>query len=146
MKYVHYGNDKFDINKFKPITNNPLIPSKPLGGFWASRMDSDFSWKNYCAKEDYDINLDKYIVFSIDSQARILTITNTEQLKDLPRLENKKSLYIRHACARLDFEKLAEKYDAIEVFINEHNDLYFELFGWDCDSLLIMNPQIIICS
>lgn len=144
MKYIHYGNNKFDINKFETISNNPIIPTKPLGGFWASRIDSPYSWKDHCIKHEYSINLDKYIIFSIDNKARILTIDNSKQLEDLPQLDSKKEFYKNNLCTKLDFEKLSEKYDAIEVFINELNDLYFQLFGWDCESILIMNPQVII--
>ena len=43
----------------------------------------------------------------------------------------------------LDFEKLSKEYDAIEVNISECRDLYYSLCGWDCDSILIMNSDII---
>ena len=43
----------------------------------------------------------------------------------------------------LDFEKLSKEYDAIEVNISECRDLYYSLYGWDCDSIVIMNPDII---
>ena len=40
----------------------------------------------------------------------------------------------------LDFEKLQERYDAIEVYID---NLYWDLYGWDCDSILILNKEIV---
>ena len=43
----------------------------------------------------------------------------------------------------LDFEKLSKEYDAIEVFISKDEQLYWDLYGWDCDSILIMNSDII---
>jgi len=43
----------------------------------------------------------------------------------------------------LDFEKLAGIYDAIDVSISNDPELHFALYGWDCDSILIMNPDII---
>ncbi len=143
MKYIHYGNDKFDINKFETISNDSIMPTKPSGGFWASRIDSDYSWKDYCIKQGYDIDLDKYVIFSIDNKARILTIDNYKKLEDLPQLDTKKGIYRDNLYTKLDFEKLSEKYDAIEVFISRMDELYFQLFGWDCESILIMNPKII---
>lgn len=44
-----------------------------------------------------------------------------------------------------DFESLASNgVDAIEVFISEDIELYDKLLGWDVDSILIMNPEIIV--
>jgi len=43
----------------------------------------------------------------------------------------------------LDFNKLKEEYDAIEVFISSDSRLYRALYGWDCDSILIMNKDVI---
>ena len=43
----------------------------------------------------------------------------------------------------LDFEKLAEQYDAIKVSISSDYRLYRALTGWDCDSILIMTPDIV---
>ena len=41
-----------------------------------------------------------------------------------------------------NFEKLVKiGIDAIDVTINE---FYYLLYGWDCDTTLIMNPNIII--
>ena len=42
-----------------------------------------------------------------------------------------------------------KKYDAIELHLSDEvtddylESLYFKLYGWDCDSILIMNPDII---
>ena len=47
-------------------------------------------------------------------------------------------------CCFPDFEKLvSDGVDAIEFFISDDNKLYWDLYGWDCDSILIMNPNII---
>ena len=42
------------------------------------------------------------------------------------------------------FEKLAEIYDAVEVSISSDFDLYYKLYGWDCDSIVIMNPDVVV--
>ena len=41
----------------------------------------------------------------------------------------------------LDFEELKKEYDAIEVIISD--GLYYALYGWDCDSILILNKDIV---
>ena len=46
-----------------------------------------------------------------------------------------------------DFESLAlTGVDAIEVFISEDIELYDKLLGWDVNSILIMNPNILVFS
>ena len=46
-----------------------------------------------------------------------------------------------------DFESLAlNRIDAIEVFISDDIELYDKLLGWDVNSILIMNPEIIVLS
>ena len=44
----------------------------------------------------------------------------------------------------VDFEQLiANGIDAIEFNISNDWDLYMALYGWDCDSTLILNPDVI---
>ena len=48
-------------------------------------------------------------------------------------------------------EELAKEYDGIEVLMSEEDNLdlaigeglYWELYGWDCDSLLVFNKDIV---
>ena len=43
-----------------------------------------------------------------------------------------------------DFESLlADKCDAIELFLSDDHELYFKFYGWDCDCILVMNPNVI---
>ena len=43
-----------------------------------------------------------------------------------------------------DFEKmLADGWDAIELHLSECGELYWALYGWDCDCILVMNPDIV---
>ena len=44
-----------------------------------------------------------------------------------------------------DFEKMVEDgVDAIKLNLSKGDyELYYEFYGWDCDSILIMNPDII---
>ena len=141
MKYIHYGHFLFDKDEFIPVTNKPRS-TKPRGGFWASRADTESGWKEYCEKNKYESwGIDRSFEFSLKEDSKILTITSSKQLETLPQL-NKNEL--RRVWTELDFEELAKQYDAIEVLISEDFKLYFELHGWDCDSILIMNPDVIV--
>lgn len=44
-KYIHYGCKVFDKDLFINITNM-LLSTKPYGGFWASRINAAFGWKD----------------------------------------------------------------------------------------------------
>ncbi|MFR3519297.1 MAG: hypothetical protein ACLTT4_12785 [Coprobacillus cateniformis] len=44
----------------------------------------------------------------------------------------------------LDFEELKRQYDAIEVNISNDYGLYWKLYGWDCDSILVMNSDVVV--
>lgn len=41
------------------------------------------------------------------------------------------------------FRKISQKYDAVEINISSDGKLYWDLCGWDCDSILVMNPDVI---
>lgn len=149
-KYIHYGSDHFEPEYFSPIQNEDNW-AKPTGGLWASDVDALFSWKEWCECEDYEYcNLTKSFSFTLREDANVLHIHSIEDLKDLPTLPTNIERYSFKTY--LDFEKLLESgIDAIEVYIQEdrmsgrsfENTLYWKLYGWDCDSILVMNPDII---
>jgi hypothetical protein len=44
----------------------------------------------------------------------------------------------------IDFAYGKDGVDAIKLNLSKGDyELYYELYGWDCDSILIMNPDII---
>ena len=52
MKFIHYGHDKFEKDKFE-LVKNRLDASKPKGGLWASRIDSPNGWKDWCESNEF---------------------------------------------------------------------------------------------
>ena len=44
----------------------------------------------------------------------------------------------------IDFEALAREYDVLECSLSKYPSLYWSLYGWDCDSILVMNPNVIV--
>lgn len=140
-KYIHYGHTSFDKNLFRQITNNNFF-TKPDGGFWASNTKAKYGWKEWCEENDFrDCSKDNNFIFVLTNDAKILKIDLVDQLNVLPKV---KSDFGISNWTMLDFEKLSESYDAIEVSIISDYRLYHELYGWDCDSILIMNPDIIV--
>lgn len=137
--YVHYGSDTF--HRPNPIANRDYYFTKPIGGLWASRKNGKFTWKDWCESEEFRLHtFDSSFEFTLKDHSRILELSSIDQLDNLPKLkEFEKGSWASDCC--LDFEKLSTQYDAIEV--TDIHELYFALYGWDCNSILIMNPDIV---
>ena len=147
MKYIHYGCNHFDINKFLPIVNQDHDWTKPKqGGLWASQVDTEYDWKQWCISEDFHIDrLNTYFTFELTPDARICHLRTCYDLKKLPELQP----IVVSSYYKIDFENAMKTYDAIQLHLSEQpeydykEDLYFKLYGWDCDSILILNPSVI---
>lgn len=139
-EYVHYGHEKFDRKLFLPIENYGLFP-KPRGGLWASRVDAKFGWKDWCERKKFRQCDDaESFKFHLLEDTNVIVINSVDDLKKLPIQKSEfETLFFV-----LDFEKmLSDGVDAIEVNLSSDWDLYMALLGWDCDSILVMNPDIV---
>lgn len=137
--FIHYGSGKFDPDRFNQVKNS-IWNNKPVGGLWASEENARYGWKDWCFGEEFRLNtFDENFKFKLCDNARILTLKTLDDLNDLPTIASiDSSVY-------LDFEALAEKYDAIEYY--EDFDLFGlrgALYGWDCDSIVILNKDAIL--
>ena len=141
VTYIHYGHKEFDINKFMVPKNRQFL-NKPLGGLWASKTDTEFGWKDWCEKEDYSFcDRNQSFMFKISDNANVIYINCVEDVKKLPDQKTDLSL----TCIKtVDFEQLIDDgVDAIEFNISMDWGLYMALYGWDCDSMLVLNPDVI---
>lgn len=154
--YIHYGSESFDIKRFEKITNVESF-TKPDGGFWASPLCAKYGWIDFI-NDNSDMNFVNTILkfkFYVDEKANIFHIFSTNDLYKLPGVMRKSGTYC------IDFEKCVDAgYDAIELHLSEEkiirkeenefnklsftNRLRWKLSSWDCDSILILNPKIII--
>lgn len=141
-KYIHYGHIEFRHDKFNPIVNSSAWSTKPTGGFWASDIKAKYGWKDWCKDEDFRrCDKSNSFTFCLKDDARVLVINSKNDLVNLPKAKNG---YAALGWVALDFEALSRNYDAIEANISKDDDLYFALYGWDCDSILIMNPDVVV--
>lgn len=144
--YIHYGAEAFDLGKFKKVSNCDYF-SKPYGGLWASPIDAKEGWKTWCENENFEPHsgFDKHFCFELAKDAKVYHIRKADDIYELPLLAY--SMAVSTIC--IDFEEASKSWDAIEVHISEDtateytNSVYWLLYGWDCDSILIMNPNII---
>ncbi len=114
---------------------------KHYGRLWASRIDVKYGWKEWCKDSQFrECNINNSFSFKLKKSTRILTINSVEELGKYPK--DKKCIDIgTYYC--LDFEGLKKSYDAIEINISNDKRLYWDLYGWDCDSILILNKNVI---
>jgi len=146
MSYIHYGSTNFNKQLFTPIKNHEFL-SKPKGGLWGSPIEANFGWKEWCEAENFRAcNIENSFKFILKADANILVINSVSDLDPLPKI--KPNFPVNWIC--LDFEKLIEmRTDAVQLNLSNDTSnswsetLYFKLYGWDCDSIIIMNPDII---
>ena len=141
--------------KIEPIKNNS---PKPWGGLWTCRENTPegYSWKDWCEHEEPEW-INKYdTIITLKDDARILVINSKEAYKnnikytllhgininDIPPSFNKEQLMFT-GLLTVDYESLKEKYDMIDFRISEYSELYYDMYGLDCDSCLILNPDCI---
>ena len=115
-----------------------------VGGLWASDINADYGWKEWTENQNFmtdRYNDNNYFKFRLKDNARVLYLKDEKDLKNLPK-NNSELTRMMKMCGTeyLDFEKLKEDYDAIEIEIDK---LYWTLYGWDCDSILVMNKEVI---
>lgn len=142
-EYIHYGSS--ELGHIDPIRNQKF--TKPFGGLWASPINAKFGWKQWCTRENFWIDkLNESFTFTLKDNAKILHIDRCSKLNNLPILN--KELASEGHLYYLDFEEIQKEYDGIELHLSDevyedHWGLYFRLYGWDCDSILIFHQNII---
>lgn len=148
--YIHYGSTSFDPSKGFPVQNRKLR-NKPKGGLWASRVTATQGWRRWCESAELDwIDPDTFFRFRFKPDAQIAYLYTLDDLYALPGGPNDYDDYL------IDFEAcLRSGIDAIELcyFGKEFNEnpsysvledtLYSVLWGWDCDSVVVLNPDAI---
>ena len=129
-------------NEIKPELIKPIKNSwvKPKGGLWASPINSAYGWKEWCEAEEFG-NLSSS--FSFEFEGNVLVIDSLHDMDKLPWFEQ------GTGCYAIDFEKInADGFDAILLTEKGQNETRFtfprSLYGWDCESIVIMNPDRII--
>ena len=165
-KYIHYGHDHFDRNLFKKPTNYGHLFTKPDGGLWASRIGCAYGWKDYCHDSYFQLEMHNSFTFTLSDNANVVYLYDVEDLLDLPFdiekirreypllkntivydrfIEDATKGVIKYKLQKyyIDFEKCIENgVDAIEIC--DITNLYYPLYGWDCESIIILNPDIVI--
>lgn len=151
--YVHYGDKSFIRDKFEPIKNRDFS-NKPDGGLWASFCKAENSWSAWCVENNFvKTNLDQYFYFSLSKTANILRIESLEDCKELilhpvgymheEYLNPNYEVIDYKACIERGIDAIEYKYD-IAKGSEDFEKIDSIMWGWDCDSILILNPDVIV--
>ena len=144
MKYINLGcGNSFDPLKFVEPKNRPKF-CKPWGGLWGSPENSKFGWERWCEMEGFRIerNKESRFKFTLDPDAKIYVINSIPDLLAVPykiRKWEDEDL--------IDFEKMALEYDAIFLTVKGEQETRFSwesgmsLYGWDCESILVLKKE-----
>ena len=139
MRLVHYGASEYSSEKFRPISDIPFM-NKPSGGLWTSPLNSDWGWKDWCKAEDFG-NLSQS--FLVDFEGSLLKIDGYDDMLKLPWIENRGIHFV-------SFQALCAGgfyFDAIHLTVRGEQKTRFtfpkNLYGWDCECVLVINPDSI---
>ena len=149
--YVSYLKGEFDRNKIVIPDNINSFRSKPECAFWGSPENGTYTWKDFCRDEGF-IHYNYCFKFKLKEDSFIYQVQDIDDLKDIPLTDGKYFGKI------IDFNELREQgFDGLELFDscighmflpkNKYKDISdietcFNM--WDCESIAIWNPDIII--
>ena len=143
IKCISYGlGPKLDLTFFKQVKNKPHV-NKPIGGLWASPVGCTYGWIE-AAKEmaigDFETSFEFTItgeILVIDSEEDLEKfIWETENLGPFVEFENPDFEAMKKA--GISAIHLTEKGQHETRLTHPRN-----LYGWDCESVLIMNERCI---
>lgn len=147
LKLTHWGSSWYDPERFMPIQNG-WSDIKPKGGLWTSPTYSLESWERWCIVEDFHTEALQHF-FRLAFVGEVLTIRN---VNDLNKLSWVKQVSIKYEYQRpryiIDFESMASRgVDAIWLtakgqWATRHSHPR-NLYGWDCETVLVMNPACV---
>jgi hypothetical protein len=105
---------------------------------WASPVDAEYGWREWCKAEDFG---DLSHSFTFEFEGNVFVIDDVHDAASMPWIEMIEGTNLK--CP--DFEAMANLgYDAIYLTAKGQTETRFgppSLYGWDCESVLIMNPQ-----
>lgn len=159
-EYIHYGclAENYKTDKFEKIKNIPFS-TKPSGGFWASPRNRRgkrcyLDWETFCKRDNFhpSTKLNFKFLFCLDVNARIARIETPDDFNLLPKIDISNEAPVSPKTEFIDFEEcIRQGIDAIEYNYTEahknedsEDEMDRKMLGWDCDSILILNPEIIL--
>ena len=150
MIFVAYGTDAYNSDLFKPYNNKRTLNfgmNKPIGGLWASPLNSRYGWGKWCDDNDFNVDsLNQHFLFKLSTNAKIYIIDSKE---DIIKISNVSDYF--GISKNMNFQQLIDEgYDGIFVTDNAISNYrmhvakgYGDLNVWDLSSICIFNKDVI---
>ena len=140
LKVIHYGSKLFLASQMLPVSNEGWV--KPKGGLWTSPTHSEWGWKDWCDMEHFrECTIEMSFVLKFKEGTKILVINKHKDLLALPMVKCEWGLDDRYP----DYEAISLFADAIWLTEKgqERTRLTYpiSLYGWDCETILILNKD-----
>lgn len=131
----------------RPVNNtDDCLGAKPKGGLWTSSYSREHGsdWIRWCESEDFRVpgtwhgpSTWRGWLLEPDEFARVLVIDSLRTLRSVLKQYWRLSLFAPIDSPKLDFEKLAQDFDAVSLtekaeWATRHSEP--NLYGWDCES------------
>jgi len=151
--HIILGITELNKENFNEIKNRPCF-NKPFGGLWASPYypNNEYvsAWHEWCSYEQEDWITNDSVIIKIKESSKIYTINNQNDLIKLIDIVGiiEDDLTNKLLYTIPNFEKASKIFDIIYLtqkgqcethFPMRHNKLNYSLYGWDCESILVMN-------
>ena len=152
--FIHYGSESFDPDRFIPVKNERGWVKPEWGGLWACPIESGKQWTEFVSDTTMDKDISKSFTFRLKEDAKVLEISGPKDLNYIPLCSINimgdlsqpmfRGNLVNDFKVNLDFEKIAENYDAIIINAGSDVLLYHMFYGWDVDSILVLNKDVVI--
>jgi len=136
----HYGSTRYDPSAFLPVMDIDWV--KPGGGLWTSPIECYYGWKEWCKQEHFwtDEHLSEF--FDVRFAGNVYVVNSSRDLFDMPGTTTAENWWYP------SFRELMQRgYDAIQLTWAGQCSTRFShprnLYGWDCESVLVMNQSSI---
>lgn len=133
---VHYGASDYNPRLLEPIENGMF---KPEGGLWASPVGSENGWSDWCQSEMPHWCTDEKFTLRLNHDAKVVKIDSVEDLLGLPTTTDK------FGEITVDWALIGKTADAIWLTAKGQMETRrcrpVSTYGWDVESVLIINPN-----
>lgn len=146
-EFITYGKHIDPAKFIKPHQGRCRWMNKPDGGLWASPVDSEWGWRDWCEAENFPCNTQVWTKFKFKESARIMEILDLGLLHHYIRKYPAKVDILGHVC--FDWDSIIKDYDAVYLSDNGNRECHLpmipgpDLNAWDCESVMVLNLDII---